>query len=157
MKRIALIILISLGVYIVLYAQNLDQINIVRVDSISTTHGSESHFMGDVHVNHSIPGGHPSNISGGIVTFEPSTRTVWHSHPKGQRVIIIHGTGWIQQWGYPKIEVRLGDVIWIPPNVKHWHGASETTEISHYAFAEIHEGTNVENMEPVTDIQYHGK
>ena len=144
----------------VLQAQNQDQIDIARVGSITTTEGHESHFTGNVRVNHTIRGGHPPNISGGIVIFEPGARTVWHSHPKGQRVIIIQGVGWVQQWGGPKIEVHPGDVIWIPPNVKHWHGATTTTGVSHYAFAEIHENNgshNVENMESVTDIQYNGR
>ena len=136
---------------------NQQQIEIARVvGSIPTIEGPKEHFTGNVYVNHTIPGGHPSNFSGGIVTFSPGSRTVWHSHPKGQRVIVIEGVGYIQQWGYSKIEIRSGDVIWIPPNVKHWHGATVTNEMSHFAFAEIYEGSNVENMEPVTEIQYTG-
>jgi quercetin dioxygenase-like cupin family protein len=138
----------------ILQAQNQEQIEIARIGSIPIIEGNKAHFTGDVHVNHTTPGGHPPNFSGGIVIFGPEARTVWHSHPKGQRVIIIEGVGWIQQWGYSKIEVRLGDVIWIPPNVKHWHGATATTGMSHFAFAETYEHSNVKNMEYVTDIQY---
>ena len=159
MKRREILTIFVMFVHTVLYAQNYDKINIVRVDSIPTNKGCESHFTGNVRVNNKIPGGNPPNISGGIVNFEPGSRTVWHSHPKGQRVIIIQGIGWVQQWGDKKIEVRTGDVVCIPPNVKHWHGATVTTGVSHYAFIEIESNNEhlVENMEPVTDVQYKGK
>jgi quercetin dioxygenase-like cupin family protein len=133
------------------------QIDIVRPGSMPSTRGSPPNFTGSVRVDGIIPNGHPSNISGGVVTFEPGARTAWHSHPKGQRIIIIHGVGWVQQWGGPKLEVRPGDVVWFPPNIKHWHGATATTGMSHYSLAEIYEGRSSDWMEPVTDAQYMGR
>jgi len=161
MKRLMLITVLCMGMHTVLQAQNQDQqarIDVVRVGSMSPTQGPKAHFTGDVQAYYSIPGGHPPNVSGGIVMFKPGERTVWHTHPKGQRTVIIQGAGWVQQWGEPKIDVSIGDVIWIPPGVKHWHGATATTGMSHYAFAE-RDGDKglVENMEPVTDTQYNGK
>jgi len=133
------------------------QIDIVRPGSMPSTQGSAPNFTGSVRVDWIIPNGHPSNISGGIVTFAPGARTAWHTHPKGQRIIIIQGVGWVQQWGGPKIEVRPGDVVWFPPDVKHWHGATATTGMSHYSLAEIHQGRSSDWMEPVTDAQYNGR
>ena len=64
------------------------------------------------------------------------------------------GLGWVQQWGGPTQEIRSGDVVWIPPAVKHWHGATPITAMSHIAIQETFEGTVVEWMEHVTDEQY---
>lgn len=132
------------------------QIDIVRPGQIPSTKGTAPNFTGNVRVDGIIPSGHPSNISGGIVTFEPGARTAWHSHSKGQRIIIIQGVGWVQQWGGPKLEVRPGDVVWFPPDMKHWHGAVATTGMSHYALVENFEGRSSDWMESVTDAQYMG-
>ena len=67
------------------------------------------------------------------------------------------GLGWVQQEGREKHEIRPGDVIWIPPGVKHWHGATATNGMTHIAIQEEVGGKNVEWMEQVTDEQYHGK
>ena len=155
MKKLLLLTLVCLGMYTMLRAQNREQIGIVKVDSMPAVQASGPHFTGDVRANYKIPGGHPANISGGIITFNPGGRTVWHSHPKGQRIIILQDVGWVQQWEGAKVEVRPGDVIWIPPDVKHWHGATANTGMSYYAYVEIDNGKIVENMEAVTDSQYY--
>jgi len=96
----------------------------------------------------------PSRTSGGKVTFEPGARSAWHTHPLGQILIVTDGTGWIQQWGGPIEEIRKGDVIWIPPGVKHWHGATPSIAMTHIAIQEQLNGKAVEWMEKVTDEQY---
>ena len=96
----------------------------------------------------------PSRTSGGKVTFEPGARSSWHTHPSGQILIVTDGTGWVQQWGGPIEEIRKGDVIWIPPGVKHWHGATPSTAMTHIAIQEQLNGKAVEWMEKVTDEQY---
>ena len=88
------------------------------------------------------------------MTFEPSARTAWHAHPAGQTLIVTEGVGLVQQWGGAQHEIREGDVVWIPPGVKHWHGANARDRMSHIAIQEKHGGTNVEWMEHVTDEQY---
>ncbi len=95
-----------------------------------------------------------SRATGGKVTFEPGARTAWHTHPLGQTLIVTAGTGWIQQWGGPIEEIRQGDVVWIPPGTKHWHGATATTSITHIAIQEQLDGKTVEWMEKVGDEQY---
>lgn len=91
---------------------------------------------------------------GSDVTFEPGARTAWHSHPAGQTLIVTSGLGRVQQWGAPIDEIRAGDVVQIPPNVKHWHGASPDAGMSHLAIGEPIDGRAVEWMEPVSEAQY---
>ena len=88
------------------------------------------------------------------MTFEPDARSAWHTHPFGQILIVTEGTGWIQQWGGPVEEIREGDVIWIPPGVKHWHGATPNTAMTHIAIKEELNGRAVNWMEKVSDKQY---
>lgn len=95
-----------------------------------------------------------SRTSGGKVTFEPGARSAWHTHPFGQILIVTEGKGWIQQRGEPIQEIRKGDVIRIPPGVKHWHGATPTTSMTHIAIQEQLNGKAVDWLEKVTDEQY---
>jgi quercetin dioxygenase-like cupin family protein len=95
-----------------------------------------------------------THVTVGRVTFEPGARSYWHTHPAGQLLIVLSGTGWIQQWGGPKRTIAEGDVVWIPPGVKHWHGATPKTAMSHIAIQEGVEGKNVDWLEPVNDEQY---
>jgi 4-carboxymuconolactone decarboxylase len=88
------------------------------------------------------------------VTFEPGARTAWHAHPLGQTLIVTAGTGWVQQWGEPAQRIIAGDVAVIPPGVKHWHGASATTAMTHIAVQEQLGGSTVQWMERVSDDQY---
>lgn len=88
------------------------------------------------------------------MTFEPCARSDWHTHPLGQTLIVISGVGRVQRWGGPVEEIRGGDVVWTPPGVKHWHGASPTTAMTHLAIQEQLDGKMVEWMEKVTDEQY---
>ncbi|MCY1464175.1 hypothetical protein D9M71_821680 [compost metagenome] len=69
-------------------------------------------------------------------------------------MVVTAGTGWIQQVGGEKMVIKPGDVIWTPPGVKHWHGATATTGMTHIAIQESVDGKNVEWLEPVTEAQY---
>jgi quercetin dioxygenase-like cupin family protein len=89
------------------------------------------------------------------VTFEAGARSAWHSHPLGQTLIVTAGTGWIQEeGGGEKQEIRQGDVVWTPPGVWHWHGATRTTAMTHIAIQEALDGKVVEWTEKVSDEQY---
>ena len=96
----------------------------------------------------------PARVSGASVTFEPGARTAWHSLPLGQTLIVTAGQGWLQHWGGPIEEIQPGDVIWIPPGVKHWHGATPTTAMTHIAIVERLDGKTTDWMEKVSDEQY---
>jgi quercetin dioxygenase-like cupin family protein len=134
---------------------NPQMIKITRSDSLHSNNGSAQYFTGSVQVQELFPASDPSRTSGGKVTFAPGARSAWHTHPLGQILIVTDGTGWIQEWGGAIEEIRKGDVIWIPAGVKHWHGATPTTAMTHIAVQEALNGKAVEWMEKVTDEQYH--
>ncbi|MCA9678480.1 MAG: cupin domain-containing protein [Myxococcales bacterium] len=108
------------------------------------------HFTGVAHVERQFRNGDPARASGASVTFEPGARTVWHLHPLGQTLIVTSGTGWVQQWGESKQTIEAGDVVTIPPGVKHWHGATATTAMTHVAIQEELDGHTVEWMDAVS-------
>jgi quercetin dioxygenase-like cupin family protein len=129
--------------------------DIKRNGSQSSEKGSSEYFTGTVRIDPLFKAPEPARTGGASVTFEPGARTAWHSHPLGQTLIVTAGCGRIQRWGNPIEEIRPGDVIWIPPNEKHWHGAAPTTAMTHIAIQEYLDGKNVEWMEVVSDAQYH--
>jgi quercetin dioxygenase-like cupin family protein len=114
----------------------------------------QKNFTGTVHIDPLFQPLPPSRVSAGLVTFEPGARTAWHTHPLGQTLIVTAGKGWVQEWGREKREIVPGDVVTIPPGVKHWHGATATTGMSHIAIQESDDGRNVDWLEKVTQDQY---
>lgn len=118
--------------------------------------GPTSSFVGTVTVTPLFAATELSNPSGAVVEFTPGARTAWHTHPAGQTLVILSGVGWIQQDGGEKLEVKAGDVVRFPPNVRHWHGASATSSMSHIAITPVIDGSGVEWLEQVTDETYGG-
>jgi quercetin dioxygenase-like cupin family protein len=116
--------------------------------------GPEAWFTGAVRVDPLFQIGDPTRLSGGQVTFEPGARTMWHTHPLGQTLIVTSGLGWVQSEGGPIEEIRPGDIVWFPPGEKHWHGATSTTAMTHIAITESLDGKNVDWLEKVSDDQY---
>lgn len=127
---------------------------IKRAGSQPSAKGPEDWFTGTVRIDTLFQPEAPARTAAASVTFEPGARTVWHTHPLGQRLIITAGCGWVQQEGGPVEEVRPGDVVWFPPGIRHWHGASPTTAMTHIAIQEALDGNVVEWMEMVSDEQY---
>jgi 4-carboxymuconolactone decarboxylase len=113
-------------------------------------------FTGTARVEMLFEAVDPSDASAGTVTFEPGARTAWHSHPRGQVLIVTAGIGRVQRWGDPIEEIRAGDVVRIPAGEKHWHGAAPQASMTHIAISQRRDGTTVQWMEPVTDEQYNG-
>lgn len=130
------------------------EVVVTRAGSQPSSTGTAENFTGSVRVDNRFKGSGPARISGATVTFEPGARTAWHTHPLGQTLIVTAGVGLVQHWGGPVQEIRPGDIAWIPPGVKHWHGASSTVGMSHIAFSEALDGKTVEWMEKVLDEQY---
>ena len=116
--------------------------------------GAVEYFTGSVIVEPLFAANDSMRSAGGLVTFEPGARSAWHTHPGGQILVVTSGTGWVQEEGGEKREIRPGDVIWTPPGVKHWHGATAANSMSHIAITNRVEGKNVEWMEKVSDEQY---
>ncbi|HTL54599.1 MAG TPA: carboxymuconolactone decarboxylase family protein [Candidatus Limnocylindrales bacterium] len=111
-------------------------------------------FTGSVRVDPLFQANAPARASGSLVTFEPGARTAWHTHPLGQVLIVTAGLGRVQRWGDPIEDIRQGDVVWIPPGQKHWHGAAPQSSMAHIAISESLDGESVEWMEKVSDAQY---
>ena len=116
--------------------------------------GPAEWFTGTVRIDPLFEPHDPARASGASVTFEPSARTAWHSHPLGQTLIVTAGYGRVQRWGERIEEIRPGDVIWIAPGEKHWHGAAPTTAVTHIAIQEQLDGKTADWMEKVSDEQY---
>jgi 4-carboxymuconolactone decarboxylase len=132
----------------------LQTITITRSGSQPSRQAPAQYFTGSVRIDPLFETKDPSNMSGSYVTFEPGARSAWHTHPLGQTLIVTAGTGRVQRWGDPVEEIRPGDVVWIPPDQKHWHGASPTTSMTHIALQGAIGGKNVVWMEKVSEEEY---
>jgi quercetin dioxygenase-like cupin family protein len=116
--------------------------------------GPADWFTGTVRVEPLFAAPAPALVQGASVTFEPGARTVWHTHPLGQTLIVTAGVGWAQRDGGAVEEIRPGDVVWFAPGERHWHGATATTAMTHIAVQENLDGKVVEWLEPVSEAEY---
>lgn len=162
MKIVAVLVMLALlgtaGVFVgkALAAENDKNMQTVifRAGSQGSFSGPDKWFTGNVKVDMLFPDNKVAAYSGAVVTFAPGSRTAWHAHPVGQRLIIAEGVGWGQEWGGPVVEVKAGDSVWFPPGVKHWHGASLDEGMQHIALSGVENGKNSDWMEKVSDEQY---
>lgn len=127
---------------------------ITRIGSQASAKGPAEWFTGTVRIDPLFSAKAPARTAGAVVTFEPGARTAWHTHPLGQTLVITSGCGWVQQEGAPVEEVHPGDVVWFPPGVRHWHGATATTAMTHIAIQEALDGKVVDWLEKVGEEQY---
>jgi 4-carboxymuconolactone decarboxylase len=152
MRRTALIAATVFGLTAVsLHAQTMV---IMRGGSRAVQQGPVATFTGTVRVTPLFDASESSPLSGASVSFDAGARSAWHTHPRGQMLIVTAGSGRVQQQGGAVEEIRAGDVVWTPPGVKHWHGASAATAMTHIAIQENVDGKAVEWMEKVGDAQY---
>ena len=117
----------------------------------------KEYFTGTVWQDPIIVAAAPARLVVNRVSFEPGARTNWHSHPFGQTLYVVAGLGLVQKEGEAAREIRPGDVVWIPPGEKHWHGGSPANGMTHIAMQEALDGNTATWMEPVTDAQYGAK
>ena len=127
---------------------------IQRMGTQPSTPGPSEWFTGSVRIDSLIQAPDPARVQAVSVTFEPGARTAWHTHPLGQTLVVIAGCGWVQRASGPVEEIHPGDVVWIAPGEKHWHGATPTTAMTHIAIQEKLDGKVVDWMEHVTAAQY---
>jgi quercetin dioxygenase-like cupin family protein len=127
---------------------------IKRNGSQPSAKGPTDWFTGTVRIDSPFKATDPARVSGAIVTFEPGSRTAWHTHPLGQTLIVTSGFGRVQRVGGPVEEIRPGDIVWLSPGEKHWHGAAPSTAMTHVAIQEALDGKVVDWMEKVSDEQY---
>ena len=111
-------------------------------------------FTGTVRVQPLFDTTATTRASGASVAFDAGARTAWHTHSRGQVLLVTAGAGRVQRWGRAAEEIRSGDVVWIPPGVKHWHGAGPTSAMTHVAVVEHTDGRTVTWLEPVSEAQY---
>lgn len=117
--------------------------------------GSDKNFIGSVAIKPLTSVTEGINAPSAYVSFNANARSFWHTHPKGQYLVVTEGEGIVQEWGKPAEKIAVGDVIYCPPGIKHWHGASGKTAMTHLALTGIDEnGHNVDWLEPVSDEQY---
>lgn len=122
--------------------------------STPATIGEPGNFTGQAVISPLYPATEITRASTGLVNFAPGARTVWHTHPAGQLLIVTAGQGWVQEENKDKRVVNPGDVVWIAAGVKHWHGATATSPMAHIALSYMQDGRNVDWLEPVSDAQY---
>ena len=120
----------------------------------ATTQASADYFTGTVWMDPIVVAPEPARVRAVRVAFEPGARTAWHTHPLGQTLYVLSGSGRYQTLGEPVQTIRAGDTIWIPPGEKHWHGAGPETSMVHIAIQEALDGSNVDWMEHVSDSDY---
>lgn len=113
-------------------------------------------FTGAVCVQNQTSPDAPGRAGTAMVTFSPGARTVWHTHPAGQSIVITAGQGWVQREGGPIETVNPGDTVFFAGGEKHWHGATATSGMTHIAVTEAVDGKAVDWLEPVSDEQYAG-
>lgn len=116
--------------------------------------GRADNFTGQAVISPLYPPTDITRATTGLVNFAPGARTVWHTHPAGQMLIVTSGQGWVQEEGRERRVINPGDVVWIAAGVKHWHGATAASPMAHIAVTYMQDGKNVDWLEPVADAQY---
>ncbi len=135
-------------------AQDAARLQITRAENVRSRSGPAEHFTGEVGIRPLFDSTTSTRASGSVVTFAAGARTAWHRHPRGQILIVTEGLGRVQLWGEPVQVIGAGDVVRIPPGVKHWHGASPDQAMSHIAVQEHLDGTVVQWAEQVSAAQF---
>lgn len=156
MSWVASVAVAAAGLMMVADMTKSDQpgVSIIPVGAGPSSEGAPENLTGKVRVDGRFQREAPARVGGATVTFEPGARTAWHTHPLGQTLIVTQGRGFVQEWARPAKAIGPGDVAWIPPGVKHWHGASPDQAMIHVAIAELLDGSSVTWMELVSDAQY---
>ncbi len=131
-----------------------DSLTVSRSGARPVQPGPAEQFTGTVRIEPLFAAIDSARAAGMSVSFDPGARTAWHSHPRGQVLIVTAGTGRVQRRDGPIEEIRPGDVVRIPPGVEHWHGAAPTTAMTHIAILEHSNRKVVDWGRHVTDAEY---
>ncbi|MEM6973914.1 MAG: cupin domain-containing protein [Pseudomonadota bacterium] len=126
---------------------------IIRAGARPTRIPNPAYFTGSVTMDPVISAPEPARLQALVVSFAPGARTHWHTHPLGQTLFVLSGVGRVQREGEPIRALRPGDTVWIPPGVRHWHGAAPETAMRHMAMQE-EDGTGTDWAEAVSDADY---
>jgi len=129
-------------------------VEVRRASSSPVATGATENFTGIARISSPFQALPPGRASGATVSFEAGSRTAWHTHPLGQTLIVTAGLGMVQQQGQAAQAIRPGDVVTIPANVRHWHGAGPDGAMTHVAIAEKEDGISVTWQDKVSDQDY---
>lgn len=132
----------------------MSYLTIYKAGSRPSQRGNPEYFTGTVWIEPVVDAPGPARISAAKVMFEPGARTNWHTHPYGQTLQVLTGAGYVQVEGQERLDILPGDTVWIPPHLKHWHGARADSVMIHLALQEKEGGSAAEWLEPVSDAQY---
>ena len=155
--RTAMKTLISATASTMISSAALAQSQITRAGTQPASIGAGEYFTGTVLVQPVFGLNADRNFSSGSVTFLPGARSNWHSHPHGQTLVVTSGAGWTQAEGEARVTINAGDVVWCPPGIRHWHGATDSSAMTHLAIQQAEDTSVVDWMEPVTEAQYLGQ
>jgi len=108
-------------------------LTITTAEERGSTPGADDYFTGETTVSMLFTAAGARTFAGANVSFQPGARTAWHSHPAGQTLVVTEGQGWVQIEGQERRDLSPGDVVWIPPGVRHWHGATSSYAMTHLA------------------------
>ena len=131
-----------------------EAIEITPIEARTTIRGPEQAYTGPAIAEVLFGATASSPLTAVEVTFEPGAHTAWHNHPAGQYLVVTAGVGWVQQRGGEKRAIRVGDVVWTPPGVAHWHGATPSHAMSHLAIWQFVDGSGGDLFEHVSDEDY---
>ena len=148
--------LTALALVLTASAAQAQEMTVTKAEDLGGQVGASETFTGTAYVA-PVFGPQMNDVSAGHVTFLPGARSAWHTHPVGQMLVVTSGTGWTQEREGDRHVIQAGDVVWCPPGVEHWHGATDTTLMSHYAIQASNEDGAVVWGEHVTDAEYLGE
>ncbi|MET4139596.1 quercetin dioxygenase-like cupin family protein [Pedobacter sp. UYP1] len=153
----------SAGIITMISACNINT-NDQKSSNMATTEDNElfnkgeaapaGYFTGAAFIHPLVGRDNNNEFALGSVTFKPGARTIWHTHPKGQVLIVSEGQGFYQEKGKPAQRLKKGDVVNIPENVEHWHGADAQHKLVHIAITNYKDDQNVVWLKPVSEQEY---
>jgi len=152
-----LVVLLFITSFSLFTACNCKQNNMKTTDNTIYPKGDKlpnDWFNGNAYLTPLVSKDDNNEFSVGSVTFEPSARTHWHTHPKGQSLLVIEGNGFYQEKGKPAQAIKTGDVVVIHENTEHWHGATANQKMVHIAITNFKNDKQVTWLNPVTDEEY---
>ena len=153
MNRLLIAATLAIPVFVVAGVRAED-VEITPAELRTAARGPESAYTGVGIAEILFRANDASDLTAAEISFEPGARTAWHNHPAGQYLIVTAGVGWVQAQGEPKRVIRAGDVVWTPPGVFHWHGATATQGMRHLAVWQFVDGSGGELGEHVSDSEY---
>jgi len=127
---------------------------IIPADARPSALARSDWFTGRVWQDPVIEAPEPARVRALRVTFEPGARTAWHTHPLGQTLVVLWGTGLVGLRGQVSRVIRPGDTVWFAPGEEHWHGAAPDTAMSHLAIQEALDGQVAHWLEHVSETEY---